>query len=156
VDAFRSRHEVAVDDARRPDSIAKARAAHAGASPGRGRRAPASLLIAIGLLAGCASPPTAPSVMVLPGQDKTFEQFQADDASCRRSAAQAVQAVGDSNIPGQYRFDVAYMQCMYANGHQVPGSSGRSGYTAPPASIPRDVPPPPVGTPPATPPGSTR
>jgi len=94
--------------------------------------------------------------MVLPGQGKTFEQFQADDAACRRSAAQTVQAVSGSNVPSQYRFDMAYMQCMYASGHQVPGAGGRSGYTAPPASVPRDVPPPPVGTPPAPPPGATR
>src|SRR5262245_22949185 len=91
------------------------------------RRVTAGALVAlaVGLLGGCASVPTTPSVMVLPGRGKTFEEFQADDATCRRSATQAVQQVG-SDVPTQYRFDMAYMQCMYASGHQVPGSGGRS------------------------------
>src|SRR5260221_6112047 len=39
-------------------------------------------------LAGCAvAPPTGPDVMVLPGQDKSFEAFQADDAACRQYAS---------------------------------------------------------------------
>lgn len=45
--------------------------------------------IAIGvLLTGCATVPTGPSVMVLPGSGKSFEQFQIDDATCRQWAAQ--------------------------------------------------------------------
>ena len=40
------------------------------------------------LLAACVTVPTGPSVMVLPGNDKDFEQFQADDAVCRRWALQ--------------------------------------------------------------------
>ncbi len=35
------------------------------------------------VLAGCASVPTGPSVMALPGTSKTFDQFRYDDASCR-------------------------------------------------------------------------
>ena len=47
------------------------------------------LPIAAGLvLAACATVPTGPSVMVLPGSAKSFEQFQADDAVCRGWAAQ--------------------------------------------------------------------
>src|SRR5260221_14704741 len=39
-------------------------------------------------LAGCAvAPPTGPDVMVLPGKDKSFEAFQADDAACRQYAS---------------------------------------------------------------------
>lgn len=38
------------------------------------------------LLAGCASVPTGPSVMALPGSGKSFEQFRNDDASCRQYA----------------------------------------------------------------------
>jgi len=45
-------------------------------------------LAAILLLGACASIPTGPSVMVLPGNGKTFEQFQVDDAVCRQYAAQ--------------------------------------------------------------------
>jgi hypothetical protein len=40
------------------------------------------------LLAGCATVPSGPSVMVLPGHGKGFEQFQSDDAVCRQWAAQ--------------------------------------------------------------------
>src|SRR3990170_2580137 len=40
------------------------------------------------LFTGCATIPTGPSVMVLPGTGKSFEQFQADDAVCRSWALQ--------------------------------------------------------------------
>ncbi|MFN4148106.1 MAG: hypothetical protein ACK4E4_00985 [Rhodocyclaceae bacterium] len=42
-----------------------------------------ALLPFIVLLSGCAGVPTAPSVLVLPGTGRTFEQFRADDAQCR-------------------------------------------------------------------------
>jgi hypothetical protein len=41
-------------------------------------------------LAGCATLPTGPSVRVLPGEGKPFEQFQADDAICRQWASQQI------------------------------------------------------------------
>src|SRR5438046_3876700 len=47
------------------------------------------LPVAVGLLmTACATVPAGPSVMVLPGNGKNFEQFQADDAVCRQWAAQ--------------------------------------------------------------------
>jgi len=39
------------------------------------------------LLAACATEPAGPSVAVMPGAGKTFEQFNADDAVCRQFAA---------------------------------------------------------------------
>jgi len=42
------------------------------------------------VLSGCATVPTGPSVMVLPAPGKPFEQFQADDATCKWWAAQQV------------------------------------------------------------------
>ncbi len=39
-------------------------------------------------LGGCATIPNGPSVRVMPGSGKTFEQFQADDAVCRQWASQ--------------------------------------------------------------------
>jgi hypothetical protein len=48
---------------------------------------PAVLVVAL-LVSGCATVPTGPSVMVLPGTGKSFEQFQTDDAVCRQWAAQ--------------------------------------------------------------------
>jgi uncharacterized protein YcfJ len=133
------------------------------------------------LLTACATVSTGPSVMVLPGNGKNFEQFQADDAICRQWAAQQTgtttkrasaestvsgaaigtavgaavgaaigaaagspavgaavgagggllggTAIGASNAEGastsvQHRYDIAYTQCMYAKGNQVPVASG--------------------------------
>ncbi len=149
-----------------------------------------ALAAALGL-AGCATIPTGPSVMVLPGQGKPFEQFQADDAVCRQwaggqvgtttgnassEAALSSAAIGTllgaglgavigsaaghvgtgaaigaaggavgGTVVGlgssqaaagtvQSRYDMAYTQCMYAKGNQVPGvaSSARPSYGAPP------------------------
>ena len=49
------------------------------------RRIVAVLLVAA-LAAGCATVPAGPSVAVMPGSAKSFEQFQADDATCRQWA----------------------------------------------------------------------
>jgi hypothetical protein len=172
-------------------------------------------LVAGLLLAGCATLPSGPSVMVLPGTGKTFEQFQSDDLVCRQWAAQhtgitpgqasaktvtrgaamgtvvgaaggaAIGAAAGSPATGaavgagagllggtaagagraegssyevQQRYDMAYMQCMYAKGNQIPVSRGsQPAYTSPPpppAPLPPDVPPPPSGAPPSPPPGS--
>ncbi len=42
------------------------------------------------VLSGCATIPSGPSVMVLPGQGKSFEQFQFDDGTCKQFANQQV------------------------------------------------------------------
>src|SRR5712692_1178738 len=155
------------------------------------------------LLTACATLPTGPSVMVLPGNGKNFEHFQADHAVCRQWAAQqtgtttqrastqgtvsgaaigtAVGAVAGATVGAaagspatgaavgagvgllggtaagagsaegaqtsvQRRYDIAYMQCMYAKGNQIPIARG--------PSSPASVPPPPITsslTPPANP-----
>ena len=43
-------------------------------------------LAAIVLLNGCASVPSAPTVMVLPGAHKNFNEFQNDSLSCQQYA----------------------------------------------------------------------
>ena len=49
------------------------------------------------LLSACVSLPAGPSVMVLPGTGKPFEEFQIDDASCRQWAHQQTGATaGDA------------------------------------------------------------
>jgi hypothetical protein len=174
------------------------------------------------LLAGCATLPSGPSVMVLPGNSKNFEVFTYDDALCRQWASQQLgvapqqavnnaaatsaavgtvlgaaggaaigaaygnpamgaavgsgvglfggSAVGANQAAGtqwelQRRYDIAYMQCMYAKGNQIPMPSGSypapratgqqsSGPPPPPPSV--DVPPPPAGNPPPPPLGPTR
>lgn len=39
---------------------------------------------------GCVTTPTAPAVRVMPGYQKSFAQFQADDAGCRQYAYSSV------------------------------------------------------------------
>lgn len=153
------------------------------------------IIMAIGL-AGCASIPTGPTVMVLPGLDRTLEQFRRDDLFCRQwsaeqvgpataseqvpaapaagmvgvagtgaaigatvdnSSAEAVVGAGNGLVGGtavgldasraevgsvQWRYDVAYEQCMYAKGHRIPIVM-----QAPPqvSGIPPAPPPPPDG-----------
>jgi len=85
------------------------------------------LFVTLGLLGGCTTVPVAPSVMALPGSGKSLEQFHADDAVCRQWATQQEQATaavaGQSYGSGmrQRWYDMAYMQCMYAKGNQIPG-----------------------------------
>src|SRR5881296_3146797 len=170
--------------------------------------------VAAGLLmTACATVPTGPSVMVLPANGKSFEQFQADDAVCRQWSLQQTgmttkQASVGNTVSGaaigtaagspatgaavgagagllggtaigasagsssqdtvQRRYDMTYMQCMYAKGNQIPVSRGSlpTTYTSPPAppaasappppAPPANVPPPPAGTPPPPPAGTAR
>lgn len=175
-------------------------------------------VLAVGVfLAACASPPTGPSVMVLPGGDASFEQFAGDDAVCQEWAARRIgitpkQAATQTGVttaaigtgvgaaagaaigaavgePGagaaigagsgllvgssagaaegawagatvQERYDTAYLQCMYAKGHQIPVAAASVPAHAmgppppPPGRTPRQRPPPPPGPPPPPPPGS--
>jgi hypothetical protein len=181
----------------------------------RALKLPVLAVAAAVLLTACATIPTGPSVMVLPGTGKDFEHFQADDAVCRQWAAyqtgtttkqvsteSAVSgaaigtvlgaaagaavgaaagspgtgaavgagvgllggtAVGAGNAAGaqtsvQRRYDMSYMQCMYAKGNQIPLARGsQPAYTVQPTPPPpANVPPPPAGTPPPPPPGSSR
>ncbi len=159
-------------------------------------------------LGGCATIPTGPSVMVLPGAGKSFEQFQANNAICRGWASQQIgttsttaaaestagtAAIGTvlgaglgaaigaaSGHPGtgaaigagsgalggtalgastgqasaaeiQRRYDIAYQQCMYAKGNQIPGVARAP---QPGSLVPVPPPPPPDAAPgfPASPP----
>jgi hypothetical protein len=107
---------------------------------------PVVALMTLGLLGGCSTVPVAPSVMALPGSGKSLEQFHADDVVCRQWATQQEQATAASASQSygsgmrQRWYDMAYMQCMYAKGNQIPGV------------VVGSPPPPPPGTP--APPGS--
>jgi len=52
-----------------------------------------SLLVMVSSLAACATIPSGPSVMSLPGTGKSFEQFRIDDAVCRQFAYEQVGGV---------------------------------------------------------------
>jgi YMGG-like Gly-zipper len=187
---------------------------------------PASAIALVGLLGACASVPDGPSVTVVPGSGKTFDQFRLDDKSCRQFASDQVggktanEAALQNGVAGaaigtavgaaagalfngssgaangagagllvgtlvgsntgaasawtlQQRYDVAYMQCMYAKGNQIPTAAQaparrRYQYMTPPPPPPpaggyMQAPPPPpaaamppappAGMPPGPPPG---
>lgn len=52
-----------------------------------------SIIVALVTLSACATMPTGPSVMVLPGEGKNFDQFRSDDAVCRQFAFDQVGGV---------------------------------------------------------------
>jgi outer membrane lipoprotein SlyB len=62
-----------------------------------------AVLLAVSL-GGCVTVPTGPSVMVMPGAGKSFDEFQMDDAVCRQWAAQRngipPQDVVNQNVAG--------------------------------------------------------
>lgn len=160
----------------------------------------------LAVLAGCASTPSGPNVMVLPGTGKSFDQFRADDFECRQYAhlqsggrtpdeagssagvnsaavgavvgAAAGAAIGRSGhamaagaglgtaggaLAGtsaaaqsgrtvQGRYDIAFQQCMYAKGHQIPMASGYRGHLGSSGPTYRQAAPPPPPPPPGSPP----
>src|SRR6266536_3396540 len=130
------------------------------------------VLTAALLLGACVSVPSGPSVMVLTGTGKSFDQFRADDMDCRQFAysqvggtdanqvasESAVKSAAVGTVIGaaagaadrsaygvQRRYDYAFIQCMYAKGHKVPVSGRLT--SAPPAG-PAYAPPPPPPPPP--------
>ena len=67
------------------------------------KKALASACIAVAALAGCVTVPSGPSVMVLPGDGRTFDQFRYDEGDCRNYAQSQVggsaeQAAADSAV----------------------------------------------------------
>jgi outer membrane biogenesis lipoprotein LolB len=99
------------------------------------------------LLSACAALPTGPHVLVLPRAGTSMEAFQWDDRECQgyasRQLATGAQAGASSTATLQWRYDMAYVQCMYAKGHRVPDGA------APPPP-PQTLPPaPPQGSPPS-------
>jgi hypothetical protein len=52
------------------------------------RLALAGALCSVALLSACVTVPSGPSVMVLPGTNKNFDQFQADGFACNQYAQQ--------------------------------------------------------------------
>jgi hypothetical protein len=68
-------------------------------------------------------------------------------------SAGGVQASGASAAALQARYDMAYVQCMYAKGNQVPGAAAPAAQSTPPPPPSWTPPPPPPGTPPPPPPG---
>jgi hypothetical protein len=160
------------------------------------RRQGGLLLAVMALLTACATVPSGPMVMVLPGAGKPFDLFQLEDAACRYHAQAQIgvtpgqeptqslmsgaaigtlvgaglgaafgAAAGNPEVGAavgagtgllmgtatgaeagaasartlQWRYDVSYVQCMYAKGNQVPGTTA----AAPPSHVPPPSAPPP-------------
>ena len=59
------------------------------------------LLAGAALLAGCATMPDGPGVMVLPGSTKTFDQFRADDGECRQYSTAQIGGKSAQNAANQ-------------------------------------------------------
>lgn len=123
----------------------------------------------VSILVGCSTMPSGPSVLVLPGAGKTFDQFRIDDMRCRQYALMQSGGVAPSHVAAssavtgtavgaaaggalgggegaaigagtgllagtitgsesarlsgyeaQQRYDISYIQCMYAYGNRVP------------------------------------
>ena len=59
---------------------------------------------ALALLGACASIPSAPSILALPGSNRTFESFRADDQDCRLYASRQITVpVADPGVQSAVR-----------------------------------------------------
>jgi uncharacterized protein YcfJ len=93
---------------------------------------PMVAMVAIVVLSACAIVPDGPSVMVLPGAHKTFEQFREDEAICRQYAQDAVgqttpeQAAANSAVGSA----VAGTALGAAAGALIGAASGQAGQGA--------------------------
>jgi hypothetical protein len=107
------------------------------------RRLGFTVLAAALATGACATTPTGPSVVVLPAEGRSHDAFRADDVRCRAAAAADLPSTAGGYVSPQGRYDMVYIQCMYAAGHQVPmrGVPARSRDV--PASTPTPPPPPP-------------
>ena len=103
-------------------------------APSRTLPAAAIALGATLLLAGCVSTPTGPSILVLPGSTKTFEQFRVDDFECRQYASMQV----NGSTPDQAAMDSGVKSAVVGaavgaaagaliGGHQGAGSGAGAG-----------------------------
>jgi hypothetical protein len=80
------------------------------------------------LLTGCATIPTGPSVMVLPGQGKSFEAFQSDDGACRQWARQQTGASASETVNQNLASGGAIGTVMGAGlGAAIGSTSGQAG-----------------------------
>jgi hypothetical protein len=85
-------------------------------------------LIPLALLAACASVPTSPGVMVLPGSGKSFDQFRFDDNECRQFAS--AQLGGATADASQFDAGAKSAAAGAAIGALAGAAIGRSGHAA--------------------------
>ena len=90
-----------------------------------------ALSLAVLVVGACATVPTGPSVMVLPPAGKPFDQFRAEDATCREWAREQVgvspqQAINQNTLTGAV--GGAAMGALL--GTAIGAASGAAGYGA--------------------------
>ena len=93
------------------------------------------LLLGLGIFSACTVLPTGPSVLVLPTVGKSMDVFQVEEGECRSYARQQLGSAPEQAATGrmlQARYDIAYVQCMYAKGNVVPGVVAPGANVAPP------------------------
>lgn len=81
----------------------------------------AAVASALMSLVGCASMPTGPTVLVLPGTNKNLDAFRSDEAQCRQYAAQQL---GDQNSHSGVREAVVGTAVGVAAGAAIGGRQG--------------------------------
>jgi len=85
---------------------------------------PLAAVAAAMMLAACATVPTGPSLTALPGKKKSWDQFQADDTSCRGYATSLFGAPSDAAAQAGVGSAVAGTIIGAAIGGLVGGNEG--------------------------------
>lgn len=82
--------------------------------------------VGVALLAGCVTVPSGPSVMVLPGDGRTFDQFRYDDMDCRNFASTQVGGASADQIAADSTAKSAVLGTLIgaAAGGAIDGRSG--------------------------------
>jgi hypothetical protein len=91
------------------------------------RLALAGALCSAALLSACVTVPTGPSVMVLPGTNKSFDQFQADGYACSQYAQQMTGSAGQAAADAATANAVAGTLIGAAAGAAIGSVTGRAG-----------------------------
>ncbi len=95
----------------------------------RGVFAVVGVVVLVGL-GGCVTVPTAPAVMVLPGQYKPFDQFQVDDRDCRQYAYASIGGAAEAAANNATAQAVGSALVGAAVGAAIGSVSGQAGQGA--------------------------
>ncbi len=89
-------------------------------------------LLVVSLLTACASIPSGPSVMALPGSGKNFDQFRNDDYQCKQFAHEQVGSVtpNQSALTSGATTAAIGTGLGAAAGARIGAGSGHAGYGA--------------------------
>ena len=90
---------------------------------------PAVMMLAVMMLAACATGPTGPSVAVMPGQGVPFEKFQADDVACRQWADQQIGGASAADTANRKAVGGAVLGTLIGAGlgAAIGGATGNAG-----------------------------